>query len=383
MRRTVLGVLAVLATLAVAGCTPSAPTVAQTPAPTRTSQTPAPTPTPVDPATALVGRMSVAQQAQSVIMGTIPGADPAAARAYMTGGFGGFILMGGNVPETPAQLKELTTALTVDPTLPPLIATDEEGGIVKRLPWDDLPSAKTLKGAPPADAQQAFAARAQLLADAGVDVNFGIVADVPRESSSFIYSRALGTDPDAASERVAAAVQGEHGTVMSTLKHFPGHGAAPGDSHHVIPSTAEPLEQWRTSDAKPFEAGISAGAELLMFGHLAYTAVDAAPASLSARWHEIARDDLGFDGVMITDDLGMLQSSGIPAYRDPVQNSVAALAAGNDMVLLVAGSDAQTAPQVAAGIVAAVQDGRLPAQRLQDAAEHVAALRLEIAARER
>ncbi|REJ04703.1 glycoside hydrolase family 3 protein [Microbacterium bovistercoris] len=327
--------------------------------------------------------MSVAQQARSVIMGTIPGADPVAARGYMAGGFGGFILMSGNVPATPAQLKELTTALTVDPAFPPLIATDEEGGVVRRLPWDDLPSAKVLKTRPPVETRDAFAARARLLADAGVAVNFGIVADVPRDSASFIHSRALGTDPDAAAQRVTAAVQGEQGTAMSTLKHFPGHGAAPGDSHHVIPSTTETLDQWRASDAKPFEAGIDSGAELLMFGHLAYTAVDAAPASLSARWHEIARDDLGFDGVMITDDLGMLQSSGIPAYRDPVQNSVAALAAGNDMVMLVAGSDAQTASQVAAGIVTAVEDGVLPARRLQDAAEHVASLRLEIAARER
>lgn len=380
MRRTLLGVIAVLTMLAVAGCAPSAPP-SQAPPSSQETRTPSPTPTPVDPAVALVDRMSVAQQAQSVIMGTIPGTDAAAARAYMTGGFGGFILMGGNIPATPAELKALTTALTVDPALPPLIAIDEEGGSVTRLPWDDLPGARTLKAAPPAQTQQAFAARAKLLADTGVDVNFGIVADVPRDSASFIYSRAFGTAPDAAAQRVTAAVQGEHGTVMSTLKHFPGHGAPSGDSHHVIPSTPETLDQWRALDAVPFRAGVDAGAELLMFGHLAYTAVDAAPASLSPRWHRIARDELGFDGVMITDDLGMLQSSGVAAYRDPVQNSVTALAAGNDMVLLIAGTDAQTAPLVAAGIVEAVQDGRLPAERLKDAAVHVAALRLEIAAR--
>src|SRR5690606_28074457 len=122
-------------------------------------------------------------------------------------------------------------------------------------------------------------------ADTGANVNFGIIADVPPGPSSFISSRALGTDPDSASTRVVAAVKGEAGIVLSTLKHFPGHGAAPGDSHHSIPTTAQTLEQWRGADAKPFIAGIGAGAELLMFGHLAYTAVDAAPASLSARWH--------------------------------------------------------------------------------------------------
>ncbi|UJP10873.1 glycoside hydrolase family 3 protein [Microbacterium sp. KUDC0406] len=381
MRRTLFGAIAVLAMVALAGCAPSAPTPSPTASPKTRTASPSPTPTPIDPATALVDRMSSTQRAQSVIMGTIPGTDPAAAHDYMSGGFGGFILMGDNVPSAPAQLRELTTALTVDPAVPPLIAVDEEGGPVTRLHWDDLPGARTLKSRPPEETQQAFAARAKLLADGGVGVNFGIVADVPRDASSFIFSRAFGTDPDAVAQRVTAAVRGEHGAVLSTLKHFPGHGAAPGDSHHVIPSTAETLGQWRTLDAPPFRAGADAGAELLMFGHLAYTAVDAAPASLSARWHEIARDELGFDGVMITDDLGMLESSGAPGYRDPVRNAVTALAAGNDMVLLVAGTDPQTAPRVAAGIAQAVEDGRLPAARLRDAAEHVAALRLQIAAR--
>src|SRR5690606_17865312 len=110
-----------------------------------------------------------------------------------------------------------------------------------------------------------------------------------------------------------------------------------------------------------------------------YTAVDAAPASLSARWHAIARDELGFDGVMITDDLGMLSASGVADYRDPVANAVTAIAAGNDMVLMVAGSTATTAPELAAGIAQAVQNGRLPAERLQDAAEQVMALRMQLA----
>jgi beta-N-acetylhexosaminidase len=114
-----------------------------------------------------------------------------------------------------------------------------------------------------------------------------------------------------------------------------------------------------------------------MFGHLSYTAVDPAPASLSAMWHQIAREDLGFDGVMVTDDLGMLLSSGDPAYSDPVANGVAALTAGNDLVLMIAGSDAGTAGQMAAGIAAAVDAGTLPEERLADAAARVMALRLE------
>jgi beta-N-acetylhexosaminidase len=179
---------------------------------------------------------------------------------------------------------------------------------------------------------------------------------------------------------VAAATTAQEQFLASTLKHFPGHGAAPGDSHHAIPSTGESLEQWRSSDAVPFAAGVQAGASVLMFGHLAYTAVDAAPASLSARWHEIARRDLGFDGVIVTDDLGMLLSSGLPEYRDPVADAVAALAAGNDLVLMIAGSTPDTAGQMAAGIVAAVESGALPAERLADAATRVLTLRLRLSA---
>lgn len=326
-----------------------------------------------------MAQMSTAARAASVVMGHIPSADPAAVRSYMASGLGGFIIMGANVSGGPEELRALSTALIVDSDIPPLIAIDQEGGVVSRMPWDELPAGRALQQADPTQSRDAFAQRAALVADGGANVNFGIVADVPADAGSFISSRALGADPDAAASRVAAAVEGERGVVLSTLKHFPGHGAAPGDSHHSIPTTALAFAEWRAADAKPFAAGIDAGAELLMFGHLAFTDVDAAPASMSTRWHEIAREDLGFDGVMITDDLGMLTSSGVAAYRDPVNTAVEALIAGNDMVLMVAGSTPDTAPAMVRGIVAAVDAGRLAPERLRDAAEHVMALRMQLA----
>jgi beta-N-acetylhexosaminidase len=322
--------------------------------------------------------MTTAEQAASVIMGHIPTTDPAALGAYMAHGFGGFILMGANVPAEPAGIRTVTAALAVDPSLPPLIAIDQEGGIVSRLGVDAYPASTVLKSQPASATAAAFTARASLVAQAGISVNFGTIADVPADPSSFIYGRALGTDPQSSAERVAAATAAQEQFLASTLKHFPGHGAAPGDSHHAIPSTDESVEQWRATDAVPFAAGIEAGASLLMFGHLAYTAVDTAPASLSARWHEIAREDLGFEGVIVTDDLGMLLSSGIPEYQDPVADAVAALAAGSDLVLMIAGSTPDTAGQMAAGITAAVESGSLPADRLAEAATRVLALRLSL-----
>lgn len=355
---------------------PATAPAASTPA--EPTATPSPTPT-IDAAAQRVADMDVRERAASVVMGHVATPDPAAVADYVAGNaLGGFLLMGANVDGDPADLRALTAALDTDPGFPPLIAIDQEGGDVSRLPWDDLPSGLTLKDAAPDAAREAFRGRAALVAEAGANVNFGLVADVTADPSMFIYRRALGTTPDAAAERIAAAVEGERGTVASTLKHFPGHGAAPGDSHAGIPVTDLTLDQWRQSEAKPFAAGIDAGAELLMFGHLRYTSVDDDPASLSTEWHRIARDDLGFDGVIVSDDLGMLESSGEERYADPVANAVGALAAGTDLVLTVVGTDATTAPRIVDGIVAAVDEGRLPAARLDEAATRVAELRLQL-----
>ncbi|MCW3494656.1 glycoside hydrolase family 3 N-terminal domain-containing protein [Microbacterium sp. SSM24] len=328
-----------------------------------------------------VAAMSLRERAASVVMGHIPTTDTAALRDYMAStGIGGFILMGANIPASESALRDVTAALTIDPALPPLLAIDQEGGDVSRLPWDGFPSSLELKDAPPAAAQDAFAARAALVQRAGIGVNFGIVADETNDPGSFIYRRALGTTPDSAAERVAAAVAGEGSAAMSTLKHFPGHGAAPGDSHRGIPSTDMSKDQWAASDGVPFAAGIDADAPLLMFGHLAYTAVDAAPASLSAEWHRIAREELGFEGIAVTDDLGMLEASGDPRYGDPVANAVAALAAGNDVVLGVMFSDSRSATRIVDGIVSAVESGSLPAERLDEAAARVHEMRTSLAA---
>jgi len=376
-RRRAAGLLIGTALIGAATVTPLAPTAAEASAVAELSASRG---GPEARAEHLVATMSTAEQAASVVMGHIPGTDAGALYDYMAQGLGGFILMGANIPAADAELAGLTDALVVDPDLPPLIAIDEEGGIVARLPDDDFAASTVLKSSPTEATADAFLGRASLVARAGITVNFGTVADVTADSASFIYGRALGTDPQGAADRVAAATEAQEGFLASTLKHFPGHGAAPGDSHHVIPSTGETLDQWRERDAVPFVAGIESGASLVMFGHLAYTSVDAAPASLSPRWHEILRDDLGFEGVAVTDDLGMLQSSGIAEYADPVATAVAALGAGNDLVLMIAGSTAATAGELIAGITAAVDAGTLPADRLAEAATRVLSLRLRLSA---
>ncbi|WP_245324994.1 glycoside hydrolase family 3 N-terminal domain-containing protein [Microbacterium amylolyticum] len=308
-------------------------------------------------------------------MGAVEGTNAGFLADYVADVPGGMILMGGNIPGSDAQMREITAAMSAVAAPPPLIAIDQEGGDVARLPWDNFASALTLKNASSEETESAFAGRAALLAASGISVNFGVVADVPRGEGSFIYRRSYGTDPETVAAHVSAAVAGESGIVATTLKHFPGHGAAEGDSHHLIPETDLTYEEWRAGDAVPFAAGIDAGAELVMTGHLRFTAVADEPASLAPEWYRILREDLGFEGVAITDDLGMLLASGEPDLADPVANGVRAVAAGADVVLMIAGSTRETASEMIDGIVVAVENGDLSEARVEEAATRVLALR--------
>ncbi|UYO96013.1 glycoside hydrolase family 3 protein [Microbacterium sp. M28] len=376
-RRRLLSVAVLVSLgLGLAACAPDAQPSPNASAPPSATSTPTPSPTPRTPleqAAERVDRMPLRERAALIVMGYAAGTDSAALSAYAAGGPRGLILMGNNVPGAPEQLRALTDAVHAT-SADALIATDQEGGAVARVPWDQLPSARTLKSEEPAAAQTAFAARAQLLDDAGIDINFGVVADVPRSDGSFIHSRSYGTDAQAVADRVAAIVAGERGRVATTLKHFPGHGAAEGDSHHSIPTTGMGLAEWRTVDALPFRAGIDAGAELVMMGHLRFTEVSPLPATLSPEWYGVLRDELGFEGVAVTDDLGMLLSSGDPAYADPVANAVTAVAAGADMVLTIAGSTPETAGLIIDALVVRAESDPRFAARVSEAAARVAAL---------
>jgi beta-N-acetylhexosaminidase len=328
--------------------------------------------------------MTLEQKIATLLVLHAPGTDGAALGAFASGnGLGGLLLMGDNMPADPQSLAAETSQLRGDPQLPVLVAIDEEGGDVTRLPWDALPGADTLKSMPVQATADAFAGRAALLKAAGVNVNFGIVADTTADPGSFIYDRVLGTDPQSASERVSAAVRAESPVLYGTLKHFPGHGETEADSHSTVPATAISQADWAARDRPPFQAGVRAGARFVMLGHLIYSAVDAAPASLSARWHEILRKDLGFDGIAITDDLNMLQDSGLPEYQNPGELAVRALAAGNTMLLFVTGSDpaarGEDPATLVAAVATAVRSGRLSESMIDDDALRVLEARRALA----
>jgi beta-N-acetylhexosaminidase len=112
-----------------------------------------------------------------------------------------------------------------------------------------------------------------------------------------------------------------------------------------------------------------------MFGHLQFTAVDPVPATLSPVWHQILRDELGFDGIAITDDMSMLEHTELPEYADPVENAVRAVAAGNTMLLYVGAVDPGA---IVAGIAAAVTAGRITEAQIDDAAHRLLMVRREL-----
>jgi beta-N-acetylhexosaminidase len=343
------------------------------PAPRFTPAAVRPTPPPADPveqyADDRLSTMTLDEKIRSMFMIHIGGINAAQFEATAdANNLGGFILMGDNIPDPAERLSSMTSAMNVESGLPLLIGIDQEGGIVRRIDTDHAASAEELRYLPPDAARTAFSSRGALLETLGVSMNFGIVADVTGDPSSFIFERSMGSTGADAAARVAQAVAGESGLVWSTLKHFPGHGVSPGDSHSSIPTTAIGLDEWRTTHALPFIAGIDAGAEVVMMGHLQFDAVDAKPATLSPMWHDILRNELGFDGLIITDDMSMLERSGRPELSHQASNAIAAIAAGNTILLYVGGVDLAG---VTSAVHAAVDAGTLSEALIDDAAHRL------------
>lgn len=389
-RTRILWPLAVVLPLALAACgsTPTGPANAgshQSGSAAGEPQSEAEAPAPLtlnEQANALWEEMTPRQHAASVLMLNYPGAD-AEAIAHFVEEIqpAGLILMGADIPEDESNLPEIIGEVQSASAIPLLVAVDQEGGFVRRVTTDPTPGAEELRNLDVQETEDAFATRAELLEDLGFNTNFGIVSDVTDDPGSFIYTRVLGLDPDSAADRVAAAVRGEKTHVLSVLKHFPGHGGVAADSHTSLPTTDLTYEQWQSSEAAPFAAGIDAGAEMVMLGHLAYTGVDDRPASLSPAWVEVLRSDFGFQGVLVTDDMKMLRENGLAEYADAGRNAVAALNAGVDLVLDI--GEVGVPPQDFANalidrILAAVENGELPEETLRSAGVRVLEQRLEL-----
>ena len=296
---------------------------------------------------------------------------------------GGVILMGraagaagrgsDNVAD-PRQVPDLVGGLQAAGTLPLLVAIDQEHGPVARLgpPFTRFPAAMALGAVGDATlARRVAAAAAAELAVAGITVNLAPVADVNTEPTNPVIGlRSPGEDPARSSELVAAQVTGiqRDAGIAATAKHFPGHGDTTLDSHDALPTVDATRSQLRAEALRPFRAAVDAGVELVMPGHLLLPAVDPEhPATLSpAVLRGLLRDELGFEGVIISDSMLM----GAVRRGDGAATAVDAVAAGVDLVLMPPDPLATRA-----AIVAALADGRLQREQVEASVRRVLALK--------
>ncbi|MEL6220036.1 MAG: glycoside hydrolase family 3 protein [Pseudomonadota bacterium] len=243
----------------------------------------------------------------------------------------GFILFARNI-ETPEQVRALTSALreAVGREAPVLI--DQEGGRVARLRpphWRDWPVPLVDAEAGEERLRLRYRLIAAELAAIGIDVDCAPMLDLPVEGTHpIIADRVLGRDPEAvarAGRVVAEALLA--GGVLPIIKHIPGHGRAVVDSHDMLPAASAPRETLATTDFAPFRA--LADLPMAMTGHVVFEAIDPdRPATLSPACIAAIRDEIGFDGLLITDDLSMHALSGPMEAR-----CSGALAAGCDLLL--------------------------------------------------
>ncbi|QLC74500.1 beta-N-acetylhexosaminidase [Pseudomonas sp. LPB0260] len=247
---------------------------------------------------------------------------------------GGLILFARNI-EDPRQVRELCAAIrAVRPEL--LLAVDQEGGRVQRLRngFVRLPAMRAVADNQNAEALAEYCGwimATEVLA-AGLDLSFAPVLDLDHQRSAVVGSRAFEGDAQRAAVLAGAFIRGMGTAGMAaTGKHFPGHGWAEADSHVAIPVDERSLEQIRASDLQPF-VRLSGELAAVMPAHVIYSQVDSQPAGFSRRWlQEILRGELGFTGVIFSDDLSM---AGAHVAGDAAGRIEAALTAGCDMGLV-------------------------------------------------
>jgi beta-N-acetylhexosaminidase len=281
---------------------------------------------------------------------------------------------------SPLQVQELTTALQERAQTPLFVSIDEEGGAVNRLKKEDgfsyvLPRAKDLGLKKPANTLLQSKKLARQLKVLGINLNFGPVTDLDYGNRSPIigvFGRAYSSKPLTVVAQARAFMEGhDYYGIGTVIKHFPGHGSARGDTHEGL------VDVTRTYEAKelePFQRLIAEGdTHAVMVGHLLNRDIDPLyPASLSKiTIGELLRKKLGFDGVVITDDLNM---GAIQDKYGSGDAAVLALNAGNDMLIFsnnITTYDDNLMYTVRDAIFAAVKDGTLPASRIDEAYAHV------------
>lgn len=289
---------------------------------------------------------------------------------------GGVVLFGKNITD-PQQLDDFTGALHAAMAVPLLIGIDEEGGAVARLANHnafDLPryeSAAAVAAGGAEAVRQMYQTIAGYLDGYGIDLDFAPDADVnTNPDNPIIGTRAFSADPQTAARMVTAAVDGfAEGNVLCCIKHYPGHGDTAEDSHKSLAVTHKTWDELESCELLPFQAGIQAGTDLVMVGHIAAPEVTGSdiPASLSPQLVGSLRGELGFTGAIITDSLAM---EGITGEYSSGEAAVLAIRAGVDILLMP-----DDLAEAFEAVVSAVEEGTIPESRINESAARVLALK--------
>ena len=365
---------------------PSHPASTSTPGPTPTpTPTPEPTPTPTpDPAQEILDGMTLTEkicQLMVVRPEALTGVSPATVAGEATREaleqwpVGGFIYSAQNLVDGEQTMSMIANAQSYS-KLGLIISADEEGGCVARL----MRTLGTTQIGPMYDYkdmgtetayENAFTIGSDMAAY-GFNTDYAPVADVwTNPENTVIGDRAYSDDFDQAAELVPSAVQGFHDAgVINCLKHFPGHGDTDTDTHSGAAVVDKSVDELMEGELKPFIAGMEAGADMVMVGHITMTAIDPDhPASLSeAVVTGLLREQLGWDGVVITDGLEM----GALTQYDMGERCLMALEAGVDLLLGV-----DDIPGAVKAITEAVEMGWLTEQRIDESVLRVLDLKLE------
>ena len=370
--------LLILCCLLLAGCgvksvpaetaLPSLPETVPATAPT-IPETTVPETTPPDPVRQMISDMSLEQRVGQLFLARCNA--ETAIQDIQQYHLGGLVLFGEDFEnQSMESMRQTIAAYQAVAEKPLLIAVDEEGGDVTRVSrfsafrerrFSSLRTRYDLGGLEAALAEEDEKCR--LLSDLGINVNLGPVCDITTDPAAFMYTRSLGQDAQTTADVTAAIVNlMKDYRVGSVLKHFPGYGNN-ADTHTGIAVDSRPLSDFESQDFLPFSAGIQAGCGGILVGHILVEALDPElPASLSPAVHRYLREELGFSGVIMTDDLVM---QAITDQFGAGEAAVMAVLSGNDLLC-----STEYAVQYEA-VLQAVLDGRIDIDVLNSAVRNV------------
>lgn len=360
-------ILLVIVSMLLAACSASAPQTATGPTdiPTVPETTAATLPIqPPDPLQMLLDSMTTEEKVGQLFLARCPAGN--AAEDISAYHLGGYILFGQDFEnETPDSFRQKIADYQTCSPIPMLIAVDEEGGTVCRV--SSHRAFRDSRFPSPRDAyaaggmEQALAAeteKAALLRDLGINVTMGPVCDITTGSGAFMYARSLGESPEETGRFVSATAQIYRNHCLgSVLKHFPGYGNNT-DTHTGIATDLRTLAELEAVDLVPFSAGIRAGCDAILVSHTIITCLDdTQPATLSPAVHDYLRNTMGFEGVIVTDDLVM---QAITDTYGAEEAAVLAVLAGNDLLC-----STEYRIQYPA-VLEAVQTGRISMEQLEE-----------------